>query len=728
MSNTELFSRMRAVTEEAIAYMKSLEGSTPPVPDPDPPVTGIQTLPVTAITSTTAMCGGNAVLCEQRGVCWSRETDAPELDSPKTFDGYGSGSFATTMRGLKPNTRYFVRAYAIINGWTTYGQPIKFYTLGGADLVDPTPPLTGVIVTDGDSRTAPYRAYLTGKYPIVDASTGGLKLQELIDRDVVNQHLTTGTNILVIWAGVNDFWQLNPSAQQVYDKLKLYCLLKKSAGWKVIVCTEVSIPEAGEDIDNKRWILNEMIYTNWRLFADGLADLGADPKIGALGAYSNTAYFNGIHLTDAGYRIVAGIVQKSLNSFFSDPVEPPVTTGMQRLTTNGHYFATEDGKPFFLMADTGWLMLYQLTLAEIGTYLDIRKAQGFNAVMCMLLSSRNAWTDNGIPANRNGDYPFLNRSVGNGMNGDPRTPNEPFWSFVDQAVSLAQSKGMYLTLLPVWGHAVDPQSESGWANESNRLFDLDEYGIQRARNYAVWLGNRYKSYPNIIWMLGGDRKAVRDQDYRPIWNAMREGLPGLVSFHAQGGAERSSTWFSNLSFNTFQSGHGKDRKNWILEDWTFGIPTLDSEPCYENISNEEGTITAYDVRKAAYRAVFNGAAGHTYGELNTFQFFRQGDDPWFGASQDWQTAINSSGAVQMGYLRRLIEQYPGGHGVVNDQGVNIYTDDQTYMLVYTPDGRDFTVDFTGTIYWFNPRTGIRQLSGNFAPTINEDWVLIIEKS
>lgn len=59
-----------------------------------------------------------------------------------------------------------------------------------------------------------------------------------------------------------------------------------------------------------------MIRDHWLEFAEAIADLGADPNIGALNAYTNTTYFNpdGIHQKDAGYVIVGGIVQAAINN------------------------------------------------------------------------------------------------------------------------------------------------------------------------------------------------------------------------------------------------------------------------------------------------------------------------------------------------------------------------------------------------------------------------------
>ena len=50
-----------------------------------------------------------------------------------------------------------------------------------------------------------------------------------------------------------------------------------------------------------------LIRRNWRYFADGIVDVGADPRLGAPGAERNAVYFSAqdfTHLTDAGYAIV----------------------------------------------------------------------------------------------------------------------------------------------------------------------------------------------------------------------------------------------------------------------------------------------------------------------------------------------------------------------------------------------------------------------------------------
>lgn len=95
-------------------------------------VPAVTTDTVSSITNNAAMCGGNitsdggaAVIA--RGVCWSTSQN-PTIDSNKTTDGSGTGSFVSNIGGLMTNTTYFVRAYATNNSGTGYGENVTFKT------------------------------------------------------------------------------------------------------------------------------------------------------------------------------------------------------------------------------------------------------------------------------------------------------------------------------------------------------------------------------------------------------------------------------------------------------------------------------------------------------------------------------------------------------------------------------------------------------------------------
>ena len=128
MKNKELEIRALATTQELIAEINRLED----VIVVDPPVeVSIVTSPVNAIAMSTAVCGGIAtgegVLL--KGVCWALDTDEPSTDHPRTVNGAGAGTYISNLLGLKPGSRYFVRAYATTKNGTIYGQPVKFFTL-----------------------------------------------------------------------------------------------------------------------------------------------------------------------------------------------------------------------------------------------------------------------------------------------------------------------------------------------------------------------------------------------------------------------------------------------------------------------------------------------------------------------------------------------------------------------------------------------------------------------
>jgi hypothetical protein len=92
----------------------------------------VTTKSVSDITETSAYCGGDVISdggspVTARGVCWSTAQN-PSINSKKTVDGSGTGSYSSQITGLSSNTTYYYRAYATnING-TAYGEVGSFTT------------------------------------------------------------------------------------------------------------------------------------------------------------------------------------------------------------------------------------------------------------------------------------------------------------------------------------------------------------------------------------------------------------------------------------------------------------------------------------------------------------------------------------------------------------------------------------------------------------------------
>lgn len=83
------------------------------------------------ITGTSATSGGNITAdggapITARGVCWSTSANPTISLSTKTFNGTGTGTFASQITGLTAGTTYYVRSYAQNAAGVAYGNEISF--------------------------------------------------------------------------------------------------------------------------------------------------------------------------------------------------------------------------------------------------------------------------------------------------------------------------------------------------------------------------------------------------------------------------------------------------------------------------------------------------------------------------------------------------------------------------------------------------------------------------
>jgi hypothetical protein len=87
-----------------------------------------------------------------RGVCWNTAT-GPTTSNFITTDGAGPGTFSSTLSGLRPSTKYYVRAYAVNALATVYGNEVEITTnIAGIPTIQSTAPgsnLTNNSATSG---------------------------------------------------------------------------------------------------------------------------------------------------------------------------------------------------------------------------------------------------------------------------------------------------------------------------------------------------------------------------------------------------------------------------------------------------------------------------------------------------------------------------------------------------------------------------------------------------
>ena len=113
----------------------------------------VSTVEVSGVTYNAAICLSNVssdggLELTERGVCWGLEPD-PTVNVHKVpAEGTETGNYTVTIEGLSPNTDYHVRAYAVNEKGTSYGEDLPFTTTDGK------PTVTTSAVTDITATSA----------------------------------------------------------------------------------------------------------------------------------------------------------------------------------------------------------------------------------------------------------------------------------------------------------------------------------------------------------------------------------------------------------------------------------------------------------------------------------------------------------------------------------------------------------------------------------------------
>jgi len=456
--------------------------------------------------------------------------------------------------------------------------------------------------------------------------------------------------------------------------------------------------------------------------------------------------------------LVAWLAASGACAFGQTPSTPAVNSlPAIRVTDNGRAFVRADGTPFFWLGDTAWCIFNHPSPQDVDLYLEDRQAKGFTVIQgCIAVwDFRNR-------RNPDGQLPFTGNA--------PTGINDAYFKNVDSVIAKAAARGLYVALLPFWTK-----------NTRTGPF-ADPVGMQ---GYCHYLAKRYAA-KNIFWVLGGDTAGT---DIQPVIDAEAAGLLAgakeagvakiMITYHPTG-RQSSSFWFQDrpwLDFNAIQSGHFINTTNFQIVGGDYAKtpvkPTLDMEPGYENITNNlvrtnvtaaTPRIQAVDVRRSAYLAVFAGAAGHSYGNGEVYEFFHPAPDgapppgnAGWHANMDWKDALKLPASGQVQYLRYLIESRPMLEripdqsllaGSVSSRAIDRLAATRgssgRYAFIYLPAGQTGVTVNTGRLsgttlatWWYDPRTGEAKAAETFAksathsftvPTAgpNDDWVLVLD--
>jgi hypothetical protein len=304
-------------------------------------------------------------------------------------------------------------------------------------------------------------------------------------------------------------------------------------------------------------------------------------------------------------------------------------SGPIKVSPNGRYFVDREGKPFFWLGDTAWPLFAQYSRGQAEAYLKNRAEKGFTVIQGVLAWGQGTGFEAKTPlANAAGDKPWLND--------DPTTPNDAYFSHVDHLVEFANQHGLVLAMLPTWGYYVN---------------DIRVINAAKARAYGLWLGRRYKSTPNVVWINGGDRIATGFEEvYRELARGLREGDGGahLITYHPCGWRSSSQYFHQDdwLDFNMIETW-----TEWskiypaIISDAlrTPVKPVVLGEGAYENGPEyPQGPITPLIVRRQAWWSFMAGGF-HTYGQNQMWRM-----------EKGWDSTFDTPGAAHVAQMKAIV--------------------------------------------------------------------------
>ncbi|MDH3251986.1 MAG: DUF4038 domain-containing protein, partial [Ignavibacteria bacterium] len=312
----------------------------------------------------------------------------------------------------------------------------------------------------------------------------------------------------------------------------------------------------------------------------------------------------------------------------------PVPNYPLRISSNNRYLEDQSGIPFLLNAEAAWSLMAQLTYADADYYLTNRAQKGFNGVLVNLIEHMFSTY---APNNIYNVAPFT---------GTPfNTPNESYFANCDAVISRARELGIVVFLAPVYlGYGC---SDQGWCSEVKARSTAD------MKAWGTYLGNRYKDYANIVWVIGGD---TDPSSVRTKLDSLVAGLRAadnvfpnrIITTHNEPETQAIIHW-SGRSWLTLNSIYTYSNTLYYQADDAYNVspakPFYMLESSYEN---EHGS-TPQTLRAQAYWAILRGGCGHIFGNCPIWLF---GSSGWCGVT-NWKAALDGAGSVSMSYFAAL---------------------------------------------------------------------------
>jgi hypothetical protein len=430
-----------------------------------------------------------------------------------------------------------------------------------------------------------------------------------------------------------------------------------------------------------------------------------------------------------------------------------------KVSASGRYLVDQNNIPFLIAGDSPHTIPVMISTTAARRYFDDRQEHGFNTVWINVLCAAPYFPYcRGDGSTYDGIRPFTGYVSGGSDTAhyDLNKRNEAYFARVDQMLRLAANHGMAVFL--------DPIDTGQWVPT------LRNNGPAAARAYGEYVGNRYKHFPNIVWLNGDDFRTWQDPGDDAVVRAVAKGIKSVDPNQIQtieldppwGSSFDDRTWVPIASINStyvygptyIQMLHSYNQRPIA--------PTYLVEAHYdlERVGRPSDYGTPMVLRREEYWTLLSGGKGQIYGNAFIWSFMG-----------GWQFNLDTVGVAQLMIWHQFFSSLPW-QNLVPDQAHRVVTSglgsygnlqrrvSQSYyctaartsggsvVVAYMPTARTITVDMASlkgraSAQWFDPTNGTYTTipGGPFAnrgtrlfkpPGNNSegdsDWVLLLKAS
>jgi hypothetical protein len=324
------------------------------------------------------------------------------------------------------------------------------------------------------------------------------------------------------------------------------------------------------------------------------------------------------------------------------PVFPLKASIKQRLLVD------QNNVPFLLIGDSPQTLIGNLSETDAAAYMANRQKYGVNALWIDLLCNFSDGCDTHART-FDGIGPFT-------VDEDLSTPNPAYFQRADNMIGMAAGFGMAVLL--------DPIETSSW------LGTLRTNGIPKAFAYGQYLGRRYRSFPNIVWLHGNDFQSWRNAADDALVLAVARGIVSVDPNHIHtvelnylsSGSLDDPAWDPLVQLDaayTYYPAYAQVLLEYNRSSFR-PVLMLESNYEFEHIPGTDGG-SLQNLRKQEYWTMLSGATGQVYGSFYTWRF-----------PKDWATNLDTKGIVQLQLMHDVFASR-SWFNLVPDQGHEVVT-------------------------------------------------------